>query len=73
MDEYATASFTAWRNATVDAGTVDLPEDSTVDVAHSQAWSDVPDVVEGDLGELAAPFGGDTDTTAESGDLVAES
>merc|ERR1711993_233586 len=45
---------------------------TTVDLEALEAWADKPDVCEGDVGELTAPFHGDADTTAEGHDGVAK-
>ena len=45
---------------------------SAVDVDHLEAWREEPDVVEGDERKLTPPLSGYTDTTEDSGQLVAE-
>ena len=45
---------------------------ATVDLKAFEAWADKPDVCEGDVGKLTAPFHGDADTTAEGHDGVAK-
>lgn len=40
---------------------------TTVDVQQLQHGCEVPDMVERDQGELAAPFGSDTDSTEQRG------
>jgi len=72
VDKQGTACFADGFDAAANAGRVDPLADSTVELAHLEAGGDVPDVVECDLGELAAPLGSDADTAAEGGDLVAE-
>ena len=49
-----------------------LPDDSALDAHFRQLWCDVPDVLEGNAGEVAAPAGGDGDAADEGGDAVAE-
>jgi len=56
----------------VDAHSVQLLATSAVELEDLEAWCDVPDVDEGDMGELAAPFHGDADSTAEGHDGVAK-
>lgn len=58
---------------TLNTGAVELLQTSTVDHIGSHARSDVPHVLEGDHGELAAPAHGQGDTTEESEQLVAAS
>jgi len=72
VDKQSATRLTHGLNAAANAGRVDPLADSAVELAHLEAGGDVPDVVECDLGELAAPLGGDADTAAEGGDLVAE-
>jgi len=45
---------------------------ATVDIQDLEAWRATPDVHEGDIGELAAPFHGYTDTTARRHDGVTQ-
>ena len=49
-----------------------LPDDSALDAHLGQLRRDVPDVLEGDAGEVAAPAGGDGDSAQHGGDAVAE-
>ena len=70
--EEQTAGFTDRITAAVDAHSVDLLAASAVDLQDLEARSDVPDVVEGDFGELHSPLHGDADTAEESVDHVAE-
>jgi len=56
----------------MDAHSVQFLETSAVEFEDLEARGDVPNVDEGYLSELATPFSGDTDTTAESGDHVAQ-
>lgn len=58
--------------AAVDAHAVQLLQTSTVELEALEAGSDPPDVNEGDVGELAAPLGGDTDAAAQGHQEVAE-
>jgi len=58
--------------AAVDAHSVQLLATSAVELEDLEAWCDVPDVDEGDMGELAAPFHSDTDAAAEGHDGVAK-
>ena len=46
--------------------------DSAVQLKNLEAWRDDPHVVEGDGRELAAPFGGDADSTQQCTDGVTE-
>jgi len=59
-------------HTTVDAHAVQLLETSAVELQDLEAGSDVPDVTEGDVGELTAPLGGDADTAEEGHQHVAE-
>ena len=56
----------------MDAHAVELLQTAAVELQHLEAWGDEPDVGEGDVGELAAPLGGDTDAAAEGHDGVAQ-
>ena len=67
-----TAGFAARIHAAVDAHAVELLETAAVELQHLEAWGDVPDVGEGDVGELTAPLGGDADAAAEGHDGVAQ-
>jgi len=69
--EAGTNSLTAWFAAAGCEGLHDFLADGAVELAVLEGGCDAPDVVEGDLGEGAAPLGGDTDTAQEGGDLVA--
>jgi len=69
--EQLAASLAEWVKAAVDAHAVQLLETSAVELKDLEAWGHVPDVAEGDLGELAAPLGGQADSTAEGHDHVA--
>jgi len=51
---------------------VQLLQAAAVELAHLEAGGHVPDVAEGDLGELAAPLGGDADAAAQGHDGVAQ-
>merc|ERR1719422_2042719 len=62
--------LTDGREAALDADAVDLLAGAAVDGVDPEHGCDVPDVVEGDLGELAAPHHGDGDAEAESEELV---
>ena len=66
------AGFTERIQAAVDAHSVQLLAASAVDLQDLEARSDVPDVHEGDVCELAAPFHGDADAAEESADHVAQ-
>jgi len=70
--EENTASLADGVHAAVDAHSVQLLETSTVELQHLEARSDVPDVAEGDVGELTAPLGSDADSTEEGHQHVAE-
>jgi len=56
----------------VDEHSPELLKTSTVELQTFEAWRDEPDVYEGDVGKLAAPFSGDADSTAEGHEQVAE-
>ena len=56
----------------MDVHSPQLLKTSTVELQAFEAWRDEPDVNEGDVGELAAPFSGDADSTAEGHHQVAE-
>jgi len=72
VNKHCPASFTARLDTAVDAGLVEALACCAVDLAHLEHGGDEPDVCEGDVGELTAELSGDADTTAESGDLVAQ-
>jgi len=55
----------------LEAGTIELLCAAAVDLADSQAWGYVPDMVEGDEGKLGSPFHGDTHSKKESKKLIA--
>jgi len=69
--EQHTAALTEWIQAAVDAHAVQLLETSAVELEDLEAGSDVPDVTEGYLGELAAPLSRNADSTAEGHQHVA--
>ncbi|GFO29059.1 hypothetical protein PoB_005556400 [Plakobranchus ocellatus] len=71
MEELA-AGLTAWIQAAMDAHAVEFLQTSTVELQNLEARRDVPDVCEGDVGELTAPLGGDADTTTQGHDGVAQ-
>jgi len=50
---------------------VELLATSAVNLEDLEAGSDVPDVEEGNVGKLAAPFGGDAASAAQGHDHVA--
>jgi len=56
----------------VDAHSVQFLETSAVEFQALEAGCDVPDVNEGDVGELAAPLSGDADAAAQGHDGVAK-
>ncbi len=58
--------------AAVDAHPVQLLAAATVELQDLEARRDVPDVDEGDVGELDAPLHGDADPAAERHDVVAQ-
>merc|ERR1712154_268726 len=58
--------------AAVDAHPVQLLAASAVPMQALEAGGDVPDVDEGDVGEVAAPLHGDADAAAEGHDGVAQ-
>ena len=70
--EEQTAGFTERIQAAVDAHSVQLLAASAVDLQDLEARSDVPDVGESDVCELAAPLHGDADAAEESADHVAQ-
>jgi len=70
--EAVAAGFTARCKATVDAHSVQLLGAAAVELQDLEAGGDVPDVAEGDLGELHAPLHGDADAAAEGRDGVAQ-
>ena len=70
--EEGTHSLTAWFAAAGGEGLHDFLADGAVELAVLEGRCDAPDVVEGNLGEGAAPLGGDTDTAQDGGDLVAQ-
>lgn len=69
--EQLTAALADWIQAAVDAHAVQLLKTSAVELEDLEAWGDVPDMAEGNLGELTAPLGGQTDSTAQGHDHVA--
>ena len=73
VDKETTASFTTWFHAAAHAGLDNLGAYSAVDLAHSQDWCDVPDVVECNWSEFTTPFGSDADTVEEGHEFVAKS
>ena len=70
--EEQTAGFTKRIQAAVDAHSVQLLAASAVDLQDLEARSDVPDMGEGDVTELAAPLHGDADAAEESVDHVTQ-
>jgi len=56
----------------MDAHSVQLLATSAVELEDLEAWCDVPDVGEGNVGELTAPFCSNTDATAKGHDGVAK-
>jgi len=56
----------------VDAHAIQFLATSAVELEALEAWCDVPDMDEGDVSKLHAPFTGDADTTTEGHELVAE-
>mgnify|MGYP005953529027 CR=1 FL=1 len=73
MMEHSSEGFTARYHATIDAVGVDSLAKTAVDFENLQTRSNKPDVVEGNDGELAAPFSSDAAPKAQSEDLVAQS
>jgi len=49
----------------------DILAEPTVDLQDLEAWREAPDMVEGDVSELAAPLRGDADAAEQRGQLVA--
>lgn len=70
--EDSSAWLEAWRHAAVDAHSIETLANPAVDLEPLEAWSDVPDVVEGDVGKLTAPLCGDAATEAQGQQFVAE-
>ena len=70
--ENETAGFTERIQAAVDAHSVQLLAAPAVKLQDLEARSDVPDVAEGDVTELAAPLHGDADAAEESVDHVTQ-
>lgn len=62
----------AWCHAAVDAHRIETLANPAVDLEPLEAWSDVPDVVEGDVGKLTAPLCGDAATETQGQYFVAE-
>jgi len=71
MEQFPTRS-TNWLDIAANTDSEQSLADTAVDFEQLQAWSDTPDVVEGGQSELAPPFGGDTDTTADCGEFVTD-
>jgi len=71
ITETVAHGFTQRLQAALDACAVELLETSAVDHESSHAWGHVPDVLEGDHGELAAPAGSNGDAAEEGHQLVA--
>ena len=72
MVEQSATRLKARQETAVDTGCVDPLTQAAVDLADLEGGGDEPHVPEGDVGELAAPLGRDTDTTTRGQDLVAE-
>lgn len=72
MMEDSTTRFEAWRHAAVDAHSIETLANPAVDLKPLEAWSNVPDVVEGDVGKLTAPLCGDAATETQGQKFVAE-
>lgn len=73
MMEQSTKGFTAGYDTAVRTVGVDSLAETAVDLQNLQTRSNIPDVVEGNDGELAAPFSSDAAPKAQSEDLVAQS
>ena len=69
--EEQTAGLTAGVQTAVHTHAVHLLQAAAVDLHHLEARGDVPDVGEGDVGELTAPLRSDADATEQSVDHVA--
>ena len=72
MMEHATVCLAHRCKTAVDACGVHSLAQTAVDLADLQAWGDAPDVTESDVGELASPLSGDTNSTANRHDVVAK-
>jgi len=70
MMEQSAKRLTTWCNAAIDAQCVKLLPCSAFDFQDLQYWCDVPDMIKCDVGELASPLSGDTDTKAGCQDFV---
>jgi len=71
MEEH-TAALAEWVETAVDAHAVQLLQAAAVELQDLEAGRDVPDVDEGDVGELAAPLHGQADTAEQGHDHVAQ-
>lgn len=70
--EDSTTGLAAWFQAATHHCSVQSLEHVAVNFEHLDARGQVPDVYERHIGELAAPLGGNTYTTAQCTKLVAE-
>jgi len=73
MNEKCSTCLAAGLHTTAHAGLCDLCKHGAVDLANSQHWCDVPDMIERNAGKLTSPLGGDTDSIKEGHDFVAKS
>lgn len=71
IDEELTAALADGVQAAVDAHAVQLLQTAAVELEDLEAWGDVPDVAEGNLGKLAAPLSSHADSTAQGHEHVA--
>jgi len=69
--EDVTARLTTWLQTAGQESAVELLHTSTVDHVGPHHWSDAPDVLEGDHGELTAPHHGQGDAADQGHDFVA--
>jgi len=69
--EQLTAALAQRIQAAVDAHAVQLLHAAAVELEDLVAWGDIPDMAEGNLGELTSPLRGQADTAAEGHEHVA--
>jgi len=70
--EQISASFAARVETAMHTHSVQFLKTSAVELEHFEAGRDVPNVDEGNFSELATPFSGDADSTAQRGDHIAQ-
>jgi len=71
--EYGSTGFAAWFDASACQHFEEFPHDGTFDLQSSDGRCDLPDVVEGNTGEVTAPAGSNRDSADGGDDEVAES